>query len=66
MLQKDIQVLAYRCSRERNVNMPRNTLYLVIGLLVAGLIVVVYLYSQENQRGVEIKIDDQGISIEGN
>jgi hypothetical protein len=46
--------------------MPRNTLYLVIGLLVAGLIVVGYLYSQENQRGVEIKIDDQGISIEGN
>lgn len=59
-------MLAYLCSRERNVNMPRNTLYLVIGLLVVGLIVVGYLYSQENQRGVEIKIDDQGISIEGN
>ncbi len=46
--------------------MSRNTLYLVIGLLAVVLIVVGYLYYQENQRGVEIRIGDQGISIEGN
>ncbi len=46
--------------------MTRNTLYLVIGLLAVGLVVVGYLYYQESQRGVEIKIGDQGISIEGN
>jgi ABC-type transporter Mla subunit MlaD len=46
--------------------MTRNTLFLVIGLLAVGLVVVAYLYYQESQRGVEIKIGDQGISIEGN
>ncbi len=59
-------MLANLCSRERNVNMTRNTLYLVIVLLAAGLGVVAYLYYQESQSGVEIRIGDQGISIEGN
>lgn len=45
--------------------MNRNALYLLIGLLVAGLVVVGYLYYQESQRGVEIRIGDQGISIDG-
>jgi hypothetical protein len=51
---------------ESNVTMTRNTLVLVIGLLVVGLIVVGYLYYQESQSGVEIRIGDEGISIEGN
>ncbi|KGM85920.1 hypothetical protein rosmuc_04256 [Roseovarius mucosus DSM 17069] len=46
--------------------MNRNTLYLLIGLLVVGLVVVGYLYYQESQSGVQIKIGDQGISIDGN
>jgi predicted negative regulator of RcsB-dependent stress response len=46
--------------------MNRNTLYLLIGLLVIGLIVVGYLYYQESQSGVQIRIGDQGISIDGN
>lgn len=45
--------------------MSRNALYLVIGLLVVGVIVVAYLYYQESRSGVEIRIGDQGISIEG-
>lgn len=46
--------------------MNRNTLYLLIGLLGFGLMVVGYLYYQESQTGVEIRIGDQGISIDGN
>lgn len=46
--------------------MNRNALYLLIGLLVAGLVVVGYLYYQESQSGVQIRIGDQGISIDGN
>ena len=46
--------------------MNRNALYLLIALLVAGLVVVGYLYYQESQSGVEIRIGDQGISIDGN
>ena len=45
--------------------MNRNLLYLVIGLLAAGVIVIGYLYYQESQSGVEIRIGDQGISING-
>lgn len=46
--------------------MNRNMLYLVIGLLAAGVAVVGYLYYQESRSGVEIRIGDEGISIEGN
>ncbi|WP_322895634.1 MULTISPECIES: hypothetical protein [unclassified Yoonia] len=46
--------------------MNRNTLYLLIGLLVVGLLVVGYLYYQESRRsGVDITIGEQGISVEG-
>ena len=46
--------------------MNRNTLYLVIGLLAVGIIVVGYLYYQESRTGIDIKIGDHGVSIEGN
>jgi hypothetical protein len=45
--------------------MNRNLLYLVIGLLAAGVIVFAYMYYQESRSGVEIRIGDQGISIKG-
>jgi len=48
--------------------MNRNMLYLVIGALV-GIVVVLgaYLYRQETKpEGVELKIDDNGISIQKN
>lgn len=46
--------------------MSRNTLYLVIGLLVAGVAVVGYMYYQESQSGIDIEIGDDGVKIEGN
>jgi hypothetical protein len=46
----------------------RNTLYLVIGALVVAVIVLgVYVYREESKpSGVELKIDDSGISIQQN
>ncbi len=46
--------------------MSRNALYLVIGLLAAGVIVVGYLYYQEsrNRSGIEIEIGEHGVTIE--
>jgi hypothetical protein len=53
------------CFQERNPTVNRNTLYLLIGLLVLGLIVLGYLYYQESRSGIDISIGEQGISIEG-
>ncbi|UPA25195.1 hypothetical protein [Shinella oryzae] len=48
--------------------MNRNALYMIIGALivvVAGF--AYYTYQQEKKPdGVEIKLNDQGLSIEGN
>lgn len=46
--------------------MSRNVLYLVIGLLAAGVFVVGYLYYQESKSGIDIEIGEQGVTIEGN
>ncbi len=46
--------------------MSRNVLYLVIGLLAVGVIVVGYLYYQESRSGIDIEIGEQGVTIEGN
>ena len=46
--------------------MNRNMLYLLIGLLIAGVAVVGYLYYQESRSGVEIEIGEDGLTIEGN
>lgn len=46
--------------------MNRNSLYLVLGALVVGIAVLGYLYYDEQQSGVDIKIDEGGISIDGN
>jgi hypothetical protein len=46
--------------------MSRNTLYLLVGLLAAGILVVGYLYYQESRSGIDIEIGEQGISIQGN
>jgi len=48
--------------------MNRNGLYLVIGALVVLVVVLgAYLYRQETKpEGVELKIDDNGISIQKN
>ena len=46
--------------------MSRKALYLVIGLLAAGVLVVGYLYYQESRSrsGIEIEIGEHGVSIE--
>ncbi|TPI50822.1 MULTISPECIES: hypothetical protein [unclassified Mesorhizobium] len=48
--------------------MKQNTLYLVIGVLVAVVIALgVYVYREQTKpKGVELKIDDKGISIQQN
>ncbi|WP_192895668.1 hypothetical protein [Arsenicitalea aurantiaca] len=47
--------------------MSRNTLYLVIGVLVAAVIVfAIYTYQQQTRPGLEIRVDEQGLSVEGN
>ena len=48
--------------------MSRNALYAVIGaLVVVALVLGAYVYRQESKpEGVELKIDDNGISIQKN
>ncbi|MCZ8547088.1 hypothetical protein OOJ09_23105 [Mesorhizobium qingshengii] len=48
--------------------MKQNTLYLVIGALVVAVIALgIYVYREESKpKGVELKIDDKGISIQQN
>ncbi|MBZ9761822.1 hypothetical protein LB553_13200 [Mesorhizobium sp. CA8] len=48
--------------------MRQNTLYLIIGALVAAIIALgIYVYREQTRpKGVELKIDDKGISIQQN
>jgi len=48
--------------------MSRNMLYLLIGALVVVVIVLgAYIWRQQSKpEGVELKIDDNGISIQKN
>lgn len=48
--------------------MNRKLLYLVCGALGIGVVILGYQVYQDRQKpnGVEIKIDDSGISIQGN
>ncbi|HYN00770.1 MAG TPA: hypothetical protein VET25_13565 [Aestuariivirgaceae bacterium] len=46
--------------------MNRNRLYPIIGALAIATVVLSYLYYQERQKttGIEINVDESGISIE--
>ena len=48
--------------------MSRNTLYLLLGALVVVVIgFAIYAYQQESQpSGVQIELNEQGLSVEGN
>ncbi|MFC3705176.1 hypothetical protein ACFOOL_10455 [Devosia honganensis] len=48
--------------------MSRNGLYAVIAILVVAVVVFgIYTYQQQQQRpGIEVRVDEQGISIDGN
>lgn len=50
----------------REVEMKRNALYVVIGLLAVGIIVIGYMYYQESRSGINIRIGDHGVTIQGN
>ncbi|MCV3207457.1 hypothetical protein OHD62_12475 [Mesorhizobium sp. YC-39] len=48
--------------------MKQNTLYLLVGaLLVVVIALGIYIYREQTKpKGVELKIDDKGISIQQN
>lgn len=46
--------------------MNRNSLLLLVGLLLVVAVGASYLYYEERQSGIDIQIDGQGIKIEGN
>ena len=48
--------------------MSRNTLYLLVGALIVVVIgFAIYAYQQESQpQGIQIEMNEQGVSIEGN
>ncbi|RUT85862.1 hypothetical protein EOD10_12515 [Mesorhizobium sp. M7A.T.Ca.TU.009.01.3.2] len=48
--------------------MKQNTLYLIIGALIVVVIALgIYVYREQTKpKGVELKIDDKGISIQQN
>ncbi len=46
--------------------MSRKSLYLVIGLLAAGVVILGYLAYQESRSGIDIEIGERGVTIEGN
>ena len=47
--------------------MSRNALYGVIAILVVALVAFgIYTYQQQSRPGIEVRVDEQGISIDGN
>jgi hypothetical protein len=47
--------------------MSRNGLYAVIAILLVAIVAFgIYTYQQQSQPGIEVRVDEQGISIDGN
>lgn len=47
--------------------MDRNGLYLVIAVLLIAVVGFgIYTYQQQNRPGIEVRMDEQGISVDGN
>jgi type IV secretory pathway TrbF-like protein len=46
--------------------MSRNSLLVVIGVLAVCVVAAGYLYYQESQSGIDIQIDERGLTIDGN
>ena len=47
--------------------MSRNALYGVVAILVIALVAFgIYTYQQQTRPGLEVRVDEQGISIDGN
>ncbi|MGO4910181.1 hypothetical protein ACEN2J_17850 [Pseudorhodobacter sp. W20_MBD10_FR17] len=45
--------------------MNQNFLYVLVAVLAASAIGFGYLYYQERQTGIAIKIDESGVTIDG-
>jgi len=47
--------------------MNRNGLYALIAILLVAVIgFAIYTYQQQTRPGLEVRVDEQGISIDGN
>ena len=47
--------------------MTRNSLYLLIGaLLVVAIGLGVYIYNEQNKPRLEIRVDQNGLTVDGN
>lgn len=47
--------------------MNRNGLYLVIAVLLIAVVGFgIYTYQQQSRPGIDVRVDEQGISINGN
>jgi uncharacterized protein HemY len=47
--------------------MNRNGLYLVIAVLLVAVVGFgIYTYQQQNRPGINVRVDEQGISVNGN
>lgn len=46
--------------------MSRNSLLVLVGVLAACAVAVGYLYYQERQSGIDIEINEHGVTIDGN
>ena len=47
--------------------MNRNGLYAVIAVLLVAVVgFAIYTYQQQTRPGIEVRVDEQGISIDGN
>lgn len=55
-------------SKRQELQLTRTSLYGVIAILVIALVVFgFYTYQQQQARpGIEVRVDEQGISIDGN
>ncbi|WP_200940263.1 hypothetical protein [Devosia sp. Root436] len=47
--------------------MSRNGLYAVVAILLVAIVGFgIYTYQQQTRPGIEVRVDEQGISIDGN
>jgi hypothetical protein len=47
--------------------MSRTGLYILVGILAVVVIGLgIYIYNEQNKPGLDVHVDSQGISIEGN
>ena len=47
--------------------MNRNGLYVVIAILLIAIVGFgIYTYQEQNRPGIELRVDDGGISVDGN